>query len=80
MYQIKYLLLILLKLLPLLLLFLLFLDKVGELEQKIEELLDHSDMTPEELADLLNEDIDSVLHFLHKKQHISVLIRRRWNI
>jgi len=34
-------------------------DQVGELEQKIEELLDHSDMTPEELADLLNEDIDS---------------------
>jgi len=34
-------------------------DQVGELEQKIEELLDNSDMTPEELADLLNEDIDS---------------------
>merc|ERR1719182_1320913 len=34
-------------------------DQAGELEQKIEELLDHSDMTPEELADLLNEDIDS---------------------
>jgi len=34
-------------------------DQVGELEQKIEELLDHSDMTPEELADLLNEEIDS---------------------
>merc|ERR1712181_131947 len=34
-------------------------DQVGELEQKIEELLDNSDMTPEELADLLNEDIAS---------------------
>jgi len=34
-------------------------DQVGELEQKIEELLDNSDMTPEELADLLNEEIDS---------------------
>jgi len=34
-------------------------DQVGELEQKIEELLDNSDMTPAELADLLNEDIDS---------------------
>jgi len=34
-------------------------EQVGELEQKIEELLDNSDMTPEELADLLNEDIDS---------------------
>ena len=31
-----------------------------QLEQKIEELLDHSDMTPEELVDLLNDDIDSV--------------------
>ena len=30
-----------------------------QLEQKIEELLDHSDMTPEELVDLLNDDIDS---------------------
>merc|ERR1712226_1620996 len=34
-------------------------DKVEQLEQKIEELLDHSDMTPEELVDLLNDDIDS---------------------
>ena len=34
--------------------------KVEQLEQKIEELLDHSDMTPEELVDLLNDDIDSV--------------------
>ena len=34
--------------------------KVGQLEQKIEELLDHSDMTMEELSDLLNEDVDLV--------------------
>jgi len=34
-------------------------DQVGQLEQKIEELLDHSDMTLEELSDLLNEDVDS---------------------
>ena len=40
--------------------FLMLNSEVGELEQKIEELLDNSDMTPEELADLLNEEIDSV--------------------